>query len=270
MDMKKIGAFLAQLRKDSDLTQEQLGEQLGVTNKTVSRWENGNYLPPVEMLQSMSTLYGLTINEILSGERLTREDYQQRAEENIKSVLQSSSFTVQEKIDFFKRKWKKEHRFSTLLFSALLMSGYFVAFALSLEDRAFLISLAACAFVILRHNVMMAYVEGNVFNTPDLSVSVEESNRKTRLLFNRLRIAAMLILALAVLVTVDLGYNFFASVIPEMNDGLTVRGNISSLIFGDQFWSREWFFRAFSYAMVGTGVIAVLNLFLACAEKIKK
>jgi transcriptional regulator with XRE-family HTH domain len=48
MDTKKVGSFLKSLRKEKELTQEQLGEKLGVTNKTVSRWETGNYMPPVE------------------------------------------------------------------------------------------------------------------------------------------------------------------------------------------------------------------------------
>lgn len=47
MDQIKIGKFIAALRKDKGMTQEQLGEKLGVTNKTVSRWENGNYMPDV-------------------------------------------------------------------------------------------------------------------------------------------------------------------------------------------------------------------------------
>lgn len=83
MDMQKIGAFLTQLRKEQKLTQEALGEKIGVTNKTVSRWENGNYLPPVEMLQILSRLYGVSINEILSGERLNNEYYKENAEEYI-------------------------------------------------------------------------------------------------------------------------------------------------------------------------------------------
>ena len=70
MDMQKIGAFLAELRKEKNLTQDELGEQIGVTNKTVSRWENGNYLPPVEMLQILSKFYNVSINEILNGERI--------------------------------------------------------------------------------------------------------------------------------------------------------------------------------------------------------
>ena len=70
MDLKKIGLFLSQLRKEHGLTQEDLGSRIGVTNKTVSRWENGNYLPPADMLKALSEIYGLSINEILSGERL--------------------------------------------------------------------------------------------------------------------------------------------------------------------------------------------------------
>lgn len=73
MDMKKIGVFLAELRKDRNLTQDELGEKIGVTNKTVSRWENGNYLPPVEIMQILSKLYNVSINEILSGERLNEK-----------------------------------------------------------------------------------------------------------------------------------------------------------------------------------------------------
>jgi len=87
MDMQQIGSFLAQLRKEKNLTQEELGEKIGVTNKTVSRWENGNYLPPVEMLQMLSALYGVSINELLSGERLNDKNYRENAEEYIVADL---------------------------------------------------------------------------------------------------------------------------------------------------------------------------------------
>ncbi|MGN1041090.1 MAG: helix-turn-helix domain-containing protein [Candidatus Fimimonas sp.] len=91
MDMQKIGAFLAELRKEKKLTQDELGEQLGVTNKTVSRWENGNYLPPVEILQMLSKLYDVSINELLSGQRLNETSYKQNAEENIALALLQKS-----------------------------------------------------------------------------------------------------------------------------------------------------------------------------------
>ncbi|MDE7082582.1 MAG: helix-turn-helix domain-containing protein [Clostridia bacterium] len=83
MDMQKIGAFLAELRKEKKLTQDELGEQIGVTNKTVSRWENGNYLPPAEVLLILSKFYKISINELLSGERLNEEHYKENAEEYI-------------------------------------------------------------------------------------------------------------------------------------------------------------------------------------------
>ena len=70
MDQIKMGKFIAALRKEKGLTQEKLGEKLGVTNKTVSRWENGNYMPDVEMLSLLSEEFGVSINELISGERL--------------------------------------------------------------------------------------------------------------------------------------------------------------------------------------------------------
>ena len=87
MDMQKVGTFLSELRKERNLTQDELGEQIGVTNKTVSRWENGNYLPPAEMLQILSELYDVSINELLSGGRLDEKNYKENAEEYIVTDL---------------------------------------------------------------------------------------------------------------------------------------------------------------------------------------
>lgn len=87
MNMQQIGNFLAELRKGKNLTQDELGKQIGVTNKTVSRWENGNYLPPIEILQILSKLYSVSINELLSGKRLDDEHYKENAEEYIVADL---------------------------------------------------------------------------------------------------------------------------------------------------------------------------------------
>ena len=91
MDMVKMGSFLAELRKERNLTQAELGEKLGVTNKTISRWETGNYMPSVEMLEELSTMYGMTINELLSGKKLSTEEYKEMAETNIKETLKEST-----------------------------------------------------------------------------------------------------------------------------------------------------------------------------------
>ena len=162
MDVKKIGSFLASLRREAGLTQEQLGEKIGVSNKTVSRWENGNYLPPVEMLQSLSVLYGITINEILSGERLSVAQYRQKAEENINSAL-NSSFTLKERIAYFKQKWRREHRFEfslgILFVIALCLAGTFWINGLQILGSLF------CIWFLLRqNNQMMIYVEERAFD----------------------------------------------------------------------------------------------------------
>ncbi len=88
MDTQKIGKFLKELRKQNNMTQEQLGEKIGVTNKTISRWETGNYMPPIECLKLLSDLYGISINEILSGERLENNAFIEAADENITIALE--------------------------------------------------------------------------------------------------------------------------------------------------------------------------------------
>lgn len=88
MDTQKIGKFLKELRKEHNMTQEQLGERIGVTNKTVSRWETGNYMPPIESLKLLGDIYQISINEILAGERLNDVDYKEVAEDNISMALE--------------------------------------------------------------------------------------------------------------------------------------------------------------------------------------
>ena len=88
MDTKRIGAFLKELRKENGMTQEQLGERVGVSNKTVSRWETGNYMPPVECLSILSDIYNISINEILAGERVAEKEFTEIAEKNITATLE--------------------------------------------------------------------------------------------------------------------------------------------------------------------------------------
>ena len=82
MDQVKIGKFIAQCRNEKNITQEELGEKLGVTNKTISRWENGHYLPDIEMMQLLSKEFSISINELISGEKINDLDYKEKAEEN--------------------------------------------------------------------------------------------------------------------------------------------------------------------------------------------
>ena len=69
MDQVKIGSFLKELRKEKGLTQERLAEQLGVSNRTVSRWETGSNMPDIGMLVELADFYEVGIAEIIAGER---------------------------------------------------------------------------------------------------------------------------------------------------------------------------------------------------------
>lgn len=87
MDTKKIGIFLKELRNEKGMTQEQLGERIGVSNKTISRWETGNYMPPVDCLSILSEIYDISINEIIAGERVSEDVFAEVAEQNITVTL---------------------------------------------------------------------------------------------------------------------------------------------------------------------------------------
>lgn len=164
MDVKRIGVFLAQLRAERHMTQEQLGEKLGVTNKTVSRWENGNYLPPVEMLQALSELYGISMNEILSARRLSTAEYREKAEENLSSVMAASAFCLKEKTDYYGRKWDDEHRVGIVGYC--LIAGATVALCLLTKSAVWVSAgfIAELGFYLYRRNQKMAYVERHAFD----------------------------------------------------------------------------------------------------------
>lgn len=164
MDIKQIGKFIAELRKERELTQDQLGEKLGVTNKTVSRWETGAYLPPADALLAMSELFEVSINEILSGKRLTEEEYKKAAEENLTQTIRDSRFSLKDKIDFYEKKWLKEHR-AILCFWGICIVGVFVAgFVLSEYWLGYLAVIMLILGHCWRNNTMMAYIENNAYD----------------------------------------------------------------------------------------------------------
>ena len=73
MDVKKIGAFIAEQRRLKQLTQKQLGEALGISDKTVSKWECGYGLPDISMITPLCAELEITVNELLSGEQLAQD-----------------------------------------------------------------------------------------------------------------------------------------------------------------------------------------------------
>ncbi len=168
MDQMKTGKFIAALRKEKGLTQEQLGKKLGVTNKTVSRWENGNYMPDVEMLSLLSKEFGVSMNELIRGERLLMEDFKKAADDNLVMALNNSTFTLKEKIDFFKKKWLKEH-ISTIVFAVVVWIACILWIAQKLQDAEVFAGIGAIGGIlvlllyVVLYNRMMVYVEHRAY-----------------------------------------------------------------------------------------------------------
>ena len=164
MDMIKIGSFLAELRRESGLTQEQLGAELGITNKTVSRWETGTYLPPVEMLQALSVKYNVSINEILSGERInTAEQYKQQAEANILTALDKSAFTLKDKQAYFAKKWLKDH-VAELVIEIIILCALAIVGAIFFAPLTVIATVLSLAWAFFINNRKMSYVEHKLYD----------------------------------------------------------------------------------------------------------
>lgn len=91
MDQIRIGRFIAQCRKTGGLTQRQLADELGISDKTVSKWECGNGLPEVSLMLPLCAALGITVNDLLSGERVAQADYQKKAEENMMELIRENA-----------------------------------------------------------------------------------------------------------------------------------------------------------------------------------
>lgn len=169
MDQIKTGKFISQLRREAGMTQEELGEKIGVTNKTVSRWETGVYMPDIEKLMLLGGIFSVSINELLCGRRLSDGEFRERADENVVSALKGvpSPFSTEERVSFWKKKWLREN--VGTMFSAVAVWAA-VCFAVwKLEESLVPIAIGAggiAAYCWLR-NKMMSYVEDRAYGDPD-------------------------------------------------------------------------------------------------------
>ena len=87
MDQIKIGKFIAQRRKNAGLTQIQLAEKLGITDRAVSKWENGKAMPDSSIMLELCDLLKITVNDLLSGEVVAMENYNKELENNLIEMI---------------------------------------------------------------------------------------------------------------------------------------------------------------------------------------
>lgn len=83
MDQIKIGSFIASRRKEKGLTQVQLAEMLGITDRAISKWENGRAMPDSSIMLELCDILGITVNELLSGEMIMKNEYNEKLEQNL-------------------------------------------------------------------------------------------------------------------------------------------------------------------------------------------
>ena len=165
MNQEKIGKFIAEKRKEQKLTQEQLAEKISISKNAVSKWERGLNLPDVSIMQDLCKILNITLNELFVGEKILDEKYKEVADNNLLNVLENSSFTLKEKIDFYKKKWKKEHISKMIL---CFISWIVLIIALKFQNvENYIIGTIAgmlsILFYIVLYNQMMIYVENNAY-----------------------------------------------------------------------------------------------------------
>lgn len=113
MNQEKIGKFIATCRKKQKMTQNELGELLGVTEKSISNWENGRNMPDLSLFKPLCDALNITINDLMSGEKIEKKKYQEKFEENIVNTIDFST--------------KKLNKYSRIISLILIIFGLFIS-----------------------------------------------------------------------------------------------------------------------------------------------
>ncbi len=87
MNQLQIGHFISECRKEKGLTQSQLAEKLGITNRAVSKWETGNSMPDVSIMLELCEIFSITVNDLLCGKKLNVEEQKMENERNTLSMM---------------------------------------------------------------------------------------------------------------------------------------------------------------------------------------
>lgn len=87
MNQERIGKFIAECRKKQKMTQQELAEKLGITDRAISNWENGKNMPDLSLFKPLCNILNITINDLMSGEKVNEKEYQEKLEENIVNTI---------------------------------------------------------------------------------------------------------------------------------------------------------------------------------------
>ena len=173
MNQVKTGMYIAEKRKQKNMTQAMLADEMHVSKNAVSKWERGLNLPEVSSMPQLCQILGITLNELFAGEDIKEEVLPVTADQNLLEALQNSSFSLQERIVYFKRKWKKEHLFDCMI-SVIGWCVLVAVLYIRNKDMEMILTvgaLVALIMTVVMYNRMRAYIETNAFgrgneNTP--------------------------------------------------------------------------------------------------------
>lgn len=132
-----IGKFIQEIRKEKGLTQKELAELIGVSDKTISKWETGNSSPDTSMLMSLSEALEITVNELLSAEKISPENYSMKAEETIMTLMKENEAG------------KRTHLISQIIGLLLIILAFVLIFAISAGTETIALFLDSASFVFL-------------------------------------------------------------------------------------------------------------------------
>lgn len=143
MDQVKIGKFIKQKRKEKKITQNELAEKLNVTDRAISKWENGICMPDSGIIGELCKLLNITINDLFSGEVVDMKDNEKRLEKNL--------------LDMVKQKEEADKRLLTIeivigvLMSVVFLTLIFIASFIEMEEwlRITLIIIGFIPFIIM-------------------------------------------------------------------------------------------------------------------------
>ncbi len=93
MNQAKIGRFIAECRKNKNLTQMQLAEKLKITDRAISKWENGKSLPDASIMLELCNILDITVNELLSGEFIMKNEYNEKLEQNLLEMVKQKEIS---------------------------------------------------------------------------------------------------------------------------------------------------------------------------------
>lgn len=182
MDQIKIGKFISENRKKQGMTQEQLAERLNISKNAVSKWERGLNLPDVSIMPEVCRLLDITLNELFAGERIEDGEYKKIADDNLLKALENSSFTLKEKIAFYKKKWRREHVFKFVWCLIILLA---LALAMKWQNvpsylAGAITGLIGVSFYGILNNQMMIYVESHVYEKIEKTKILEKDEKNSR------------------------------------------------------------------------------------------